>query len=108
MTLRDFFQSPPAAEDAPVYGAPIETADGTTVITVARPGGWLRPAMRPVGVFVVHGGEVTWAPADDPTRMALVGETIGLLSAVIATLAVLRRPPWPDLRLRRDGSIEPQ
>jgi hypothetical protein len=26
----------------------------------------------------------------------------GLASAVIATLAVLRRPPWPDIVLRDD------
>ncbi len=26
-----------------------------------------------------------------------MGELIGLLAAVITSLAILRRPPWPDL-----------
>ncbi|MQY30010.1 hypothetical protein [Nocardia aurantia] len=108
MTIRDFFRPLSVAQDAPVYGTPVETADGSTIITVASPGGWLRPGMRPIGVFVVHGGQVTWSAAEDNTRIALLGETIGLLSAVIATLAVLRRPPWPDLALRRDGSVGPR
>ncbi|WP_019933022.1 hypothetical protein [Nocardia sp. BMG111209] len=107
MTFREFFRPLSVASEAPVFGTPVETADGSTVITVAAPGGWLRPATRPIGVFVIHGGRVTWSAAEDDTRIALVGETIGLLSAVIATLAVLRRPPWPDLRRQRDGSIGP-
>ncbi|MEU2005231.1 hypothetical protein ACH47B_29905 [Rhodococcus sp. NPDC019627] len=97
-----------------VFGEPYETADGSTVITVARVhrgfrfgkvsgretrrGGDLTAS--PVGVFVIHGGRVWWQPAADSTRIALLGEFIGLASAVIATLAVLRRPPWPDLRRR--------
>ncbi|MFX0578650.1 hypothetical protein [Nocardia nepalensis] len=89
-----------AVDDSVIYGQPHETHDGSTVITVARTGGLLRSA-RPVGVFVVHDGQVTWAPAVDATRITLLGELIGLLAAVIATLAVLRRPPWPDLS--RDG-----
>jgi hypothetical protein len=82
-----------------VYGQPIE-AGGATVIPVAkvRAGG----AATPVGVFVVRGGEVTWTAAVDHDRIALIGVITGLVSAVIATLAVLRRPPWPDIVLRDD------
>ncbi|MFQ6326806.1 hypothetical protein ACLMAL_11760 [Nocardia sp. CWNU-33] len=80
-----------------VYGAPYETAEGATVITVTRVGGILRTTARPVGVFAIHDGKTSWTPAVDGTRIAMLGELIGLLSAVIATLAVLRRPPWPDL-----------
>ncbi|WP_330254307.1 hypothetical protein OG874_07075 [Nocardia sp. NBC_00565] len=99
--LRDQLSRLHAVEDVSlVYGQPQETADGSTVITVARTSALLRSA-RPVGVFVVHNGSVTWAPAVDETRIALMAELIGLLAAVIATLAVLRRPPWPDLS--RDG-----
>ncbi|MFI6772239.1 hypothetical protein [Nocardia sp. NPDC050412] len=83
-------------DDSLIYGQPYETSDGTTIITVARTGGLLHSA-RPVGAYVVHEGEVSWTPAVDATRIALMGELIGLLAAVIATLAVLRRPPWPDL-----------
>lgn len=88
------------AESAPVYGEPFETADGAIVITVARRG-VLSPVMRPAGIFVVRDSAATWVPVVDATRIALMGELIGLLSAVIASLAVLRRPPWPDLGRRR-------
>ncbi|MFC9356389.1 hypothetical protein ACFTZB_07365 [Rhodococcus sp. NPDC057014] len=83
------------AAAARIYGEPYETTDGTTVLTVTRFRGIRGPA--PVGIFVVHGGTVSWEPAVDGTRVALLGEFIGLAAAVIATLAVLRRPPWPDL-----------
>jgi hypothetical protein len=53
---------------------------------------------RPVGVFVVRDGKATWEPVVDATRIALIGGLIGLVSATLATLAMLRRPPWPDLR----------
>ncbi|WP_068188001.1 hypothetical protein [Mycobacterium sp. UM_CSW] len=73
--------------DGRVYGEPYETADGTTVIPVAKP----------LGVFVVHGGEASWVPAVDQNRIALIGVLTGLLAAVIASLAVLRQPPWPKM-----------
>ena len=69
------------------YGEPYETADGVTVIPVAKP----------FGVFVVRGGEASWVPAIDRNRIALIGAITGLLAAVIGTLAVLRQPPWPKM-----------
>jgi len=81
-----------------VYGEPVVTASGDTVIPVSRPG--LFGTARPVGVFLVHDGTVSWAPATDTTRIMFFGELIGLVAATIATLAVLRRPPWPDLTPR--------
>jgi hypothetical protein len=51
----------------------------------------------PVGVFVVHGGTARWVPAIDTNRIALIGVITGLISAVLASMALLRRPPWPDL-----------
>jgi hypothetical protein len=53
-------------------------------------------------VFVVKNGEATWVPAVDSTRIALMGELIGLVAATFATLAMVRRPPWPDLH----GTVE--
>ncbi|WP_343710130.1 hypothetical protein, partial [Mycobacterium sp.] len=67
------------------------------IITVTR-GRGRGFAAAPVGVFVVDANRARWLPAFDPHPVALIGVLTGLLSAVIAALAVLRRPPWPDLR----------
>ena len=61
------------------------------------PDGDLRVNAKPVGVFVIKDGSATWVPAVDQTRIALLGELIGLVAATFATLAMVRRPPWPDL-----------
>lgn len=89
---------PAGGASARVFGEPYETPDGTTVVTVGTTG---RFATRAVGVFVVHEGKVHWEPAFDGTRIALMGELIGLVAAGFATFAMVRRPPWPDVRLRR-------
>jgi hypothetical protein len=92
---------------ARVYGQPYETADGVTIIPVARVRGKTKPGAddaelslraKPVGVFVIKDGKASWEPAVDATRIALMAEMIGLVSAALATLAMVRRPPWPDLR----------
>ena len=85
-----------------VYGEPHQTADGTTVITAARvrrrgPRRF-RGTATPLGVMVIRGDQAKWVPAVNADRIALVGVLTGLLAAVIGSLAVLRRPPWPDLR----------
>ncbi|MFC4127113.1 hypothetical protein [Nocardia rhizosphaerae] len=98
MTIRDRLEQVITAPPA-VFGEPLETADGSTVLTVTRGGGFGR-APRPLGIFVVHDGRADWVPAVDSTRIAQLGEWIGLLTGVIAALAILRRPPWPDLRRR--------
>jgi hypothetical protein len=97
-----------------VCGEPYETADGATVIPFARiRGGRARSDQNaqddqgapfgfsavPVGVFVVRGGEASWVPAVDASRIALIGVITGLLAAVIGSLAVLRQPPWPRITL---------
>ncbi|MGW5385912.1 hypothetical protein [Nocardia sp. NPDC003963] len=92
---------PAAADTTPVYGEPFETADGAIVITVSRRGSFPGSAVRPAGIFVIRDGAASWVPAVDVNRIAQLGEWIGLLAAVIAALAVLRRPPWPDLSFRR-------
>ncbi|MDT5098871.1 MAG: hypothetical protein QOC76_2608 [Mycobacterium sp.] len=93
----------PAA--AQVYGQPYQLEDGVTVVPVAKVRGRtkgatdtdMRLTANPVGVFVVKNGEAAWVPAVDSTRIALMGELIGLIAATFATLAMVRRPPWPDL-----------
>jgi hypothetical protein len=83
-----------------VYGEPYQTADGATVIPVAKVRERGHFSAQPIGVFVIHGGEASWVPAIDGDRIALMGVLTGLLAAVIGTLAVLRRPPWPDITIK--------
>ena len=114
MKLRDALDAM-SADGRPtnVYSQPYENADGATIIMVARVRGKLRPSKlestdgsgeeiavraRPVGVFVIRGDEVKWEPAVDASRIALAGVLTGLVAATLATLAMVRRPPWPDLR----------
>ncbi|MBX5487424.1 hypothetical protein MHAS_01871 [Mycolicibacterium hassiacum DSM 44199] len=75
-----------------VFGTPYQTADGTTVIPVTRAGG------GPLGIFTVRAGSAKWVPAVDATRIVLVSLLIGLVTSVFAGVAMIRRPPWPDLR----------
>jgi hypothetical protein len=81
----------PARPDEAVFGEPYETPGGATVI----------PVHSPVGVFVIHGGDVQWEPAVDTTRVLLIGAMTGLMAATLGTLAVLRKPPWPDVVIRK-------
>jgi len=74
-----------------VFGQPYQTPDGTTIIPVAKVRGGA------LGVFVVKDGVPTWEPAVDATRITLFGILVGLVSALCAGLAMIRRPPWPDL-----------
>ncbi|KUI47673.1 hypothetical protein AU198_24060 [Mycobacterium sp. GA-1199] len=88
-----------------VFGQPYETTDGTTVIPVAavrgraRRGGEpnVRVMTRPAGVFVIKDGDAVWRPAVDATRIALAGILVGLVTSALAGVAMVRRPPWPDL-----------
>lgn len=90
-----------SADTSRVFGEPYVTPDGTTVIPVTkvrtRSDG--HQSLRPLGVFVVKDGKPTWVPAVDDTRIALLGELIGLVAATLATVAMVRRPPWPDVRV---------
>jgi hypothetical protein len=76
-----------ARDDPTVFGQQYQTPDGATVIPVAKP----------VGVFVVKDGAPVWSPATDGTRIALMGILVGLVATTLAGLAMVRRPPWPDL-----------
>ena len=97
--LQDRLSEIAAVDSSLIYGAPYETSDGSTVITVTGTRGWFRPRPRPLGVFVVHQGEVTWEDATDDTAIALFGISVGFVAAAFATAALFKRPPWPDLRI---------
>lgn len=91
MNLREARQVIDSLETNPdalsVFGVKYETDDGTTIIPVAKP----------VGVFVVKDGKGAWQPATDDTRIALFGILVGLVATAFAGIAMVRRPPWPDL-----------
>ena len=91
--MKPAFQQLPAslttATTAGGFGEPYQTAEGVTVIPVAKP----------TGVFVVRAGEATWVPAFDANRAALIGVLTGLVAAIIGSLAVLRQPPWPRITI---------
>jgi uncharacterized spore protein YtfJ len=62
-----------------IYGQPQQSADGSTIITVAKVrgrGGAV--SATPVAVFVIHEGKPTWEPAVDAGRIALIGVLTGL------------------------------
>jgi hypothetical protein len=84
--------------DTQVFGQPYQTADGATVVTVSavRSRGSMSAA-SPVGVFVIKDGKPTWKQAVD--RVALIGVLTGLIAAALATAAMIRRPPWPDISI---------
>jgi hypothetical protein len=97
MNLRETRQVIGALEADPdaarVFGKIYETPDGTTVIPVTKG----REPVRPAGVFVVKDGEAAWVPAVDGERIAMMGIFVGLVAAALAGVAMVRRPPWPDL-----------
>lgn len=80
-----------------VFGAPV-SHDGMTILPVARitggggggrgddsngadgSGGGLGLSARPVGVYVIGDGKVTWSPAVDVTRVILGGQLVGIVA----------------------------
>lgn len=76
-----------------VFGEPYEAGDGTVIVTVSRKG-------RAVGIYTVRAEGTTWTPAVDSSRYMVIGVCTGFVAAVIGTLAILRRPPWPEMTER--------
>ncbi|GAB2630359.1 hypothetical protein GCM10027088_00030 [Nocardia goodfellowii] len=106
VTLRERFDEK-ALRGALVYEEPHHTPEGSTIIMVSAYG---YNGARPVGMFVVHDGEVTWEAAEDrigliQARTGLIAATIGTITGLIAaafvTGTLLRRPPWPDIRMNQ-------
>lgn len=82
-----------------IFGEPYDAGNGAVVITVARRT-WPGRSEHPIGIYTVRSDSTTWTPASDGDRIALVGVCTGLVAALIGTLAVLRRPPWPEMTER--------
>lgn len=103
MNLREARQAVSALETDPdaarAFGEAYELADGTTVIPVTKG----REPVKPAGVFVVKDGTASWVPAVDGERVAMMGILVGLVAATFAGIAMVRRPPWPDLH----GDVSP-
>jgi uncharacterized spore protein YtfJ len=102
-----------AARDATtvrrVFGDPYER-DGALVIPVARVrggggggegragtepmgsgwGGGFGVDARPVGVYVIRDGRVSWQPAVDVTRIALQGQIVAIVALLVAR-SIIRR-----------------
>jgi uncharacterized spore protein YtfJ len=91
-----------------VFGDPVQQ-DGVTVIPAAAVrggaggGGGSDPSQgqgggggyglmaRPVGAFVIRGGDVEWRPATDPGRLAMAGLVVAGLAILTLRTAVKLR-----------------
>jgi uncharacterized spore protein YtfJ len=108
MDVLDRLQDRVAVLTDRVIGSPIER-DGATVIPVVAVrggggggvghdpksgeegsgGGWGAEA-RPVGAYILEGGQVRWQPAVDVTRIVVGGQVVAVV-ALLVLRRVLRR-----------------
>lgn len=79
-----------------VYGDPIER-DGVTLIPVAAVrggfgyggggteggGGGSGVSARPVGMYRIEGGKLSWQPALDVTRIAMAGQIVAVVALLV-------------------------
>jgi uncharacterized spore protein YtfJ len=79
-----------------VFGDPIES-EGVTIVPAAKVlgagggggdaehngGGGFRVGARPVGAYVIKGGEVTWQPAVDVNRIVALTALAGIVLALV-------------------------
>ena len=101
-----------------VYAEPF-IKNGTTVIPAAAvrggAGGGEAPdgkgesggfglSAHPTGAWVIQGEDVRWKPAVDVTRIAILGEVVGLLRAVRVALGRARAGASPADRAAPGGS----
>ena len=47
--------------------------------------------VRPLGVYVIRGGEVTWQPVTDPSLVILGGQVVGALALLVLSRVLRRR-----------------
>ena len=53
-------------------------------------GGGFGTSARPVGVYRIKGGEATWLPAVDFTRIAVLGEVVAIVALLVLRSALRR------------------
>ncbi|MGA9112955.1 MAG: spore germination protein GerW family protein [Candidatus Dormiibacterota bacterium] len=96
-----------------VFGEPYES-DGTLVVPVARiwggggggtgndlsggaekgregQGGGFGIIARPLGVYVIRNGTVSWQPAVDVTRIVIQGQLVAVVALLVARSLIRRR-----------------
>jgi len=91
-----------------VYGDPIER-DGVTILPAAAVrgglgygggndgrgneggGGGSGLMARPVGVYKIQDGKVTWEPALDVTRIAIFGQVVAIVFLLVVRSVLKRR-----------------
>jgi uncharacterized spore protein YtfJ len=79
-----------------VYGEPYRE-DGVTIIPAASVtgggggggpqglgGGGFGLTARPVGAWIIKGGEATWRPAVDVSRMIFMGQLVAIVALLVA------------------------
>lgn len=89
-----------------VFGEPIER-NGVTLVPVAAvrggggggggeekggnvgSGGGFGISARPVGAYQIKGDEVTWLPAVDSSRIAVLGQVVGIV-ALLAVRSIVK------------------
>jgi len=89
-----------------VFGEPIER-NGVTLVPVAAvrggggggggeekggnvgSGGGFGISARPVGAYQIKGDEVTWLPAVDTSRIAVLGQVVGIV-ALLAVRSIVK------------------
>ena len=54
-------------------------------------GGGSGVSARPVGVYRISDGNVTWVPAVDATRIALLGQMVGIVFLFVVRSMIRRR-----------------
>jgi ABC-type nitrate/sulfonate/bicarbonate transport system permease component len=79
-----------------IFGDPFDTGKDAVIVTVSRTS-WPSGREHPVGIYTIRADGTTWTPVVDSSRNLLIGACTGFAAAVIATIAVLRRPPWPEM-----------
>jgi hypothetical protein len=71
--------------------APGFTATSRFAVFESYAGGGSGITSRPVGVYRIENGTVTWEPAVDVTRIAIVGQVVAIVALLVARSMVKRR-----------------
>lgn len=116
---RDISNMQSAVGAQPVFGAPIQV-NGTTLIPAVavrgagageRGGAGFGLRARPVGVYAVRDGSISWRPAIDVNRVIAGAQIVGLVVALNALVRFERRTrsrsSWSARFLARCARLRP-